>query len=146
MISLVLPYPPSVNQLYRNVAGRGRVKTDRYKTWLRAAGNELLATPPGDRAPIIGPYILNVLAGRPDKRRRDLDNLLKATSDLLVKHGLIDGDHLAVSVTVAWSEQVDPGRALVFVWPYCATRAAMRKSAPLEDVPEGEQFKKMRLQ
>lgn len=28
-----LPLPPSVNALYRNVPGRGRVKTALYKRW-----------------------------------------------------------------------------------------------------------------
>ena len=36
-----LPFPVSVNALYRNVRGRGRVMTERHKTWRQAAGWEL---------------------------------------------------------------------------------------------------------
>ena len=123
MITLSLPFPPSVNALYRNVSGRGRVKTERYKTWLRAAGNELLATPLGQRVPIEGKFILTVLAGRPDKRIRDLDNLLKAPLDLLQAHGLIKNDGLAQSITVAWSPMVAKCRIEVRVWSWTAERA-----------------------
>ncbi len=126
MITLSLPFPPSTNSLYRNVSGRGRVKTERYKTWLRAAGNEVLATPLQRRLPIEGKFTLTVLAGRPDKRLRDLDNLLKAVGDLLQSHGLIENDCLAESITVAWSPTVEKRRIVVFVWPWTAELAAIR--------------------
>lgn len=127
MIMLSLPMPPSTNALYRNVAGRGRVKTERYKTWLRAAGNEVLATPLSRRAPIKGKFTLTVLAGRPDKGQRDLDNLLKAVGDLLQAHELIENDCLAESITVAWSSTVEKRRIVVFVWPWTAERAAIHE-------------------
>jgi Holliday junction resolvase RusA-like endonuclease len=122
MITLSLPFPPSVNALYRNVPGRGRVKTERYKTWLRAAGNEVLATPLDRRVPIMGRFTLIVLAGRPDKRLRDLDNLLKATGDLLQAHGLIENDCLAESIYVAWSPTVEKRRIEVRVLPWFGAR------------------------
>ncbi len=124
MISLSLPMPPPLSALYRNVSGRGRVKTERYKTWLRAAGNEVLATPIDRRPPIVGRFTLTVLAGRPDKRTRDLDNLLKAVGDLLQAHGLVENDGLAESITVAWSRHVEKRRIEVKVWPYTAEREA----------------------
>lgn len=33
--------PPSTNGLYRNVNGRGRVKTERYKVWLQAVSHDM---------------------------------------------------------------------------------------------------------
>ncbi len=125
MITLSLPMPPPLSALYTNVAGRGRVKTERYKIWLRAAGNEVLATPLGQRPPIKGKFSLTGMAGRPDKRLRDLDNLLKATCDLLQSHGLVENDCLAESITVSWSPTVEKRRIVVFVWPWTAERAAI---------------------
>jgi Holliday junction resolvase RusA-like endonuclease len=40
--------------------------------------------------------------GPPDKRKRDLDNLLKAPIDLLVEHGVIDDDRNVVSLGASW--------------------------------------------
>ena len=130
MIALSLPTPPPLSALYRNVSGRGRVKTERYKIWLRAAGNEVLATPPDRRQPIMGKFTLTVLAGRPDKRLRDLDNLLKATCDLLQAHGLVENDCLAESITIAWSAHVEKRRIEVRVWPWTAERQAMCELPP----------------
>ena len=39
---------------------------------------------------ILEPYKLTLEVVRPDKRKRDLDNLLKAVSDCLVSVGIID--------------------------------------------------------
>ena len=116
MIALELPYPPSLWALYRGW-GKGRNKTERYKAWLRSAGNEILATPQEQRQPVKGKFVLYVAAGRPDKRPRDLDNLLKATCDLLAAHGLIDNDRFAESITVAWAPAVAKRRIEVHVWP-----------------------------
>ena len=33
-----LALPPSVNQLFANVAGKGRVRTGRYRAWAQVAG------------------------------------------------------------------------------------------------------------
>jgi Holliday junction resolvase RusA-like endonuclease len=82
-----IPRPPSVNGLYRNVAGRGRVKTLRYRTWIRAAGNEINAQRPLE--PISGPYVAEITV---DKGRADLDGLAKGPLDLLVALGLTPDD------------------------------------------------------
>jgi len=84
------------------VPGRGRVKTDKYKDWLIKAGlivNSQLKT--NDR--IEGPYGLRLRAYRPDKRRRDLSNLLKATEDLLVALGVVEDDSLCQSIEAEWA-------------------------------------------
>lgn len=103
-IGILLPFPPSVNSLYRNVPGRGRVKTDKYKDWLIKAGlivSSQLKT--NDR--IEGPYGLRMRAYRPDKRRRDLSNLLKATEDLLVALGVVEDDSLCQSIEAEWARE-----------------------------------------
>lgn len=98
MIELTLPYPPSGNALYR--ANRGRVhKSGRYVKWLRDAGYLALAQKPGG---ITGAYKLSIDAVRPDKRKRDLDNLFKATSDLLVTIGVVGDDSECEMISARW--------------------------------------------
>jgi Holliday junction resolvase RusA-like endonuclease len=100
MIRIELPMPPSVNALFRNVPGRGRVKTKRYLTWIQAAGWAVKEQRP---AKIAGPYCLWLYCNRPDKRRRDLANLEKAISDLLVSHGIVEDDSLCAELHLYWA-------------------------------------------
>ncbi len=51
---------------------------------------------------IVGPYKLSIDAVRPDKRKRDLDNLFKATSDLLVEIGVIGDDCQCEMISARW--------------------------------------------
>jgi len=84
----MLPIPPSVNALWRsNARPRGSLKS--YLTWCRAAGWELNLQRP---ARTTGAVVVTIAAGRPDKRRRDIDNLTKSTLDLLVAHQVMEDD------------------------------------------------------
>ena len=100
MIKISLPRPPSVNALYANVPGKGRVKSARYRTWLNAAGWEIKAQKPGK---VKGDYRLWLYCQRPDRRRRDLGNLEKPISDLLVAHGVVSDDSACVELHVYWA-------------------------------------------
>jgi Holliday junction resolvase RusA-like endonuclease len=53
---------------------------------------------------IIGQYILHIAAVKPDKRHRDLDNLLKATCDLLVKTNIVESDSMCRALAAEWVE------------------------------------------
>lgn len=98
MIELHLPYPPSKNDL-RNY-GRGRVyKTDRYAEWLSVAGKMIMAQRCGG---VPGRYKLTIQAMRPDRRKRDLGNLLEATEDLLKSVGVIEDDSLSEMISLRW--------------------------------------------
>jgi len=93
-VTLTLPIPPSVNGLYRNVAGRGRVKTRKYEAWCSAAGWELEIQRAGQ---IKGPYEAAITL---PPVRGDIDNRAKALLDLLVAHGVTGDDRLCRSLTV----------------------------------------------
>lgn len=101
MTVLTLPYPPTANNLYRNLPKGGRVKTGHYNAWLHEAGWSIKAQHPSR---IIGRYMLTIIADAPDRRARDVDNLIKPVSDLLKKAGVIEEDSLAKSVMAAWSD------------------------------------------
>lgn len=87
MIRLVLPIPTSTNKLFKNVRGRGRVKTKEYESWIEEAGWKLITQ---RQKPIRGPVEIEYLVG--DDTGADLSNLIKATEDLLVRHRLIEDD------------------------------------------------------
>lgn len=99
MIRLLLPYPPSVNALYANGGNkRGRHKTPAYKDWEQAAG---LCVKDHHRLGL-GSYSISIALRRPDKRRRDLANVEKAVSDLLVAHGVIKDDSFCERLSMQW--------------------------------------------
>lgn len=92
--------PPSANRM--NGHGRGRVyRTKAYERWLNAAGNIIKSQKP---AGIVGPYKLSIQAARPNKRR-DLDNIIKGTSDLLQIVGVIANDCHCELLTARWVSQ-----------------------------------------
>lgn len=96
-----LPFPPSVNNLFVNLPGRGRVKTQRYRTWRNAAGWDIRAAKPEKFS---GPIEVSVTYARPDNRRRDLDNFFKAVADALVEFEVIEDDSQIQKITLAWGE------------------------------------------
>ena len=95
MTTLELPLPPSVNRLWRSNRGRVHVSS-RYKSWRRSAGWELVLQKP-ER--LEGWVRISIAAGAPDRRRRDVDGLAKATLDLLVEHQVIADDSLVASLS-----------------------------------------------
>src|SRR3972149_3390704 len=98
MIKLHLPYPPSANRLWRR-SGNHIHRSTKYTKWLSDAGYIALSQRPGG---INGPYRMTIQAVKPDNRRRDLDNLFKATSDLLVSVGVIDDDCECTMISAKW--------------------------------------------
>ena len=101
MIELTLPYPPSVNATHRAVNGRV-ILSRRYRDWILEAGKAVAAQLPA-QAPLKH-YRLWIEATAPDRRRRDLGNLEKPTSDLLKRAGVIEDDHMARGIFVVWSK------------------------------------------
>lgn len=104
--------PPSANQLFANVAGRGRIKTKRYMTWLNAARWEIQAAKP---KMVEGPVWVSIAIERTSKLS-DLDNRVKPTIDAL--QGLvIKNDRQVIRLFVEWADvtgvmvQVEPAEA-----------------------------------
>ncbi len=99
---LMLPFPPSVNNLF---SGRTkRFPSKRYKAWREEAGWALAAQRP---LPSFNESVAITLSiGRPDRRRRDLDNLLKAPIDILVEFGVLADDQLIDRLSASWDSDV----------------------------------------
>jgi Holliday junction resolvase RusA-like endonuclease len=103
-ITLTLPWPPGVNNLYATVgAGKKqrRVVTARYKAWRTEA---IAAIRVQFVRGIKGPFCIALEYTAPDRRKVDLDGRVKAVLDLLVSTGIIEDDHLARRILLAWSE------------------------------------------
>ena len=102
---LVLPYPPSLNNLFvNNPQTRGRFPSKQYKAWKEEAERAVEHQRPLPQ--IKGPVWLKFTFGRPDKRKRDVMNLPKAIEDFIVAQGVIEDDSLVEKATVQWSEEV----------------------------------------
>ena len=102
MTTILLPFPPGVNNLFVNV-GKRRVVAPAYQVWRNRAKWALTGADPHRKLRCAGPFNVYMLFDRPDRRKRDLDGLAKAPLDLLVSMGVIDDDHLAQRITLEWS-------------------------------------------
>lgn len=102
MIRIVLPFPPSVNRLWRATKGGGVYRSKEYKDWQTHAEWAVAGQVKGQF--IKGEYEITITAVKPDKRRRDLGNLEKAVSDLLQKTGVIEDDYLCQRIQISWAK------------------------------------------
>lgn len=100
MTLYTLTTPPSANNLFRNVPGKGRVKTDRYKRWLEAAAWEVRLQHTGPA--LEGPTAVSITLKRPSKNS-DLDNRAKGPIDALQAGGAIANDKQVTCLTMAWA-------------------------------------------
>ncbi len=92
--------PPSTNNLYANIPGKGRVRSQRYRDWQAAAGWDF-----NGKGCINGPFTLAITVCASKRRKgRDLSNFIKPLEDLLVVHGVVEDDSLAQSITIEWGE------------------------------------------
>jgi crossover junction endodeoxyribonuclease RusA len=95
-----LPMPPSVNSIWRGGKGGRHYLSAKYKAWKDAAGHDL-RTQAGNKH-ISGPYAVEIQASRPDKRRRDIDNLIKPVLDLLAVTHITSDDSECQLVSAEW--------------------------------------------
>lgn len=107
---LNMPYPPSVNTYWRHptkgpLAGRHLIseKGRAYREAVRAMF--------GGRKPIAGRLVVSIIMYPPDRRKRDVDNILKATLDGLTYAG-VWGDDGQVDKLVIERSDVRPGGGL----------------------------------
>lgn len=113
MITLTLPFPPSVNNLFIS-AGRKRVRSPRYRAWAEEAGalivvQQSIYRNAGKSIATHGPVTLHYeFQEGQDRRKRDIGNLEKPVTDLLVTHGVIRADDNTVvrGIDLRWSDKI----------------------------------------
>ena len=108
MVTLFLPFPPSVNAAYANRKfgkGRGRFKSKVYTDWLKEADAWFLKQKAEKTVgtPIVGPYEAHMTFSR-DKRRwnSDISNRIKVAEDYLKRAGLIEDDSKCEDLRATW--------------------------------------------
>jgi crossover junction endodeoxyribonuclease RusA len=106
MLKLTLPFPPSVNRLWRAGKAGNVYRSKQYVTWRNEALASLLTQKRAERFNC--PYKLTVWAVKPDKRKRDIGNLEKSVSDILVSAGIIEDDHLCHWIELKWVDDGPP--------------------------------------
>jgi crossover junction endodeoxyribonuclease RusA len=89
-----------VNRLWRASKGGGVYRSPKYAEWRNRALWQLKGQYKG--LPVDTPYKLTIEAKRPDKRRRDLGNLEKAVSDILVSSKVLADDYLCEWLEIRW--------------------------------------------
>jgi Holliday junction resolvase RusA-like endonuclease len=110
MMHLKLPPPPSVNRAFRNVAGKGRVKTRDYRDWRKNAVLAIYAQVRADQR--IGGSVA-VTVSLPTSMQGDIDNRIKGLLDALVASQRIDDDKHVTTITIRRNA---PGKdALIWV-------------------------------
>lgn len=108
--SALLPFPPSVNNLFLNVK-RGRVKTPKYRQWEALADLQK----PAGIVRLNGDVVAVYTFGRPDRRRRDVANLEKAVGDTLTRWGVLEDDCQITDIRMRWGrpDEIKPGECRV---------------------------------
>jgi crossover junction endodeoxyribonuclease RusA len=106
-----LPHPPSVNGIWRGGKGGRHYLSAKYKAWREAAGLIVNTQARGKR--IEGPFAVEIQAKRPDKRKRDIDNICKPVLDLLSAMGVTPDDSECQMLHAEWVERGDGIRVAV---------------------------------
>ena len=65
------------------------------------------------RDKIVGAYKLTILVIKPDRRRRDLGNLEKAVSDILVTMEVVEDDNLCEWLEIKWVKSGLPCEVII---------------------------------
>lgn len=109
MITLHLPYPPSINHAFSIIRGRPvltqetRAYRQRVRKLVRASGMPTL----------LGPLALRLELFPPDDRRRDCDNAQKSLLDALQQAGAFVDDSQVVWLLTIKTQKVPGGKVTV---------------------------------
>ena len=101
VIEITLPWPPSVNTYWRMFKNRMIISKE-GREYRVAVQEQILLQRAAHH--LIKPLVVEIEAWRPDKRRRDLDNLLKAVLDSLAHSGVYQDDSQIVDLRIYWAD------------------------------------------
>jgi crossover junction endodeoxyribonuclease RusA len=115
-MNVTLPWPPSVNHYWqRNKNGGMRISAEGLSF------RERVAWTLPKQPPLTGPLSVQIEAWAPDRRKRDLDNILKATLDALTHAGAMGDDSQVWDLRIYWAsangQKLIGGMVKVWVTP-----------------------------
>lgn len=102
-ITLTMPWPPSVNKYWRTFQGRMIISAE-GRSYRKAVADQVLIQRGAKH--YTGKLRVQIEAFRPDNRRRDLDNLLKAVLDGCTHAGVWEDDSNIVDLRIYWADTV----------------------------------------
>jgi crossover junction endodeoxyribonuclease RusA len=103
ILEFTLPWPPSVNTYWRAFDGR-MIISAKGREYRETVGDQM--TLQGTVRHFTGNLRVTIEAWRPDKRRRDLDNLLKAALEGLAHAGVYEDDSQIVDLRIYWAQDI----------------------------------------
>lgn len=96
------PWPPTVNTYWRHFSGKHLISKE-GRQYRKAVQQQIMTDPSlkGKKLfPLKGSTGLEITAYPPDRRRRDLDNILKSLLDSMVHAGMIEDDSQFDIITI----------------------------------------------
>lgn len=102
-VTLTLPWPPSMNTYWRTFQGR-MIISAKGRDYRKAVIEQVQAQHGAKKYK--GDLCVEIEAYRPDKRRRDLDNLLKAVLDGCAHADVYDDDCQIVDLRIYWADTI----------------------------------------
>jgi crossover junction endodeoxyribonuclease RusA len=106
MLKIEIPFPPSVNRLWRASERGGVYRSPEYVRWREQACWVIASQCRSER--FRGAFKLTILLVQPSKRHMDLDNRIKAVLDALASAGVIANDRHCRWIEARWVEDGDP--------------------------------------
>lgn len=116
---LRLPWPPSVNTYWRRmvVGGRSVVSISKQgRAYRKAVVGTVLQRLTTKPDPLTGRIGVRLDLWAPDRRKRDVDNHLKALLDALTHAGIWQDDSQVDELHVYRQDVRAPGAAVVEIW------------------------------
>ncbi|MDB4725996.1 RusA family crossover junction endodeoxyribonuclease [bacterium] len=110
-IKIELPAPPSVNHYYRHVGHKTLISKEGREYREHVAFAVMLAR----RPKIDGRLAMHVRYHPPDRRRRDLDNIMKSLADSLQHAGVYEDDSQIDDLRITRCEVMKPGKVVVVI-------------------------------
>lgn len=126
-----LPFPPSVNKIWRHsaaISSKSVVLAPSYLRWKSAADALLMATKDWRKAKITDRFTAVIIICAPTQghQRGDLDNRVKAIFDFLQRVEIIRNDKDCQKFSIEWGTPISaPTGCRVFLSP-CLTMADVR--------------------
>ncbi len=121
MITVALPFPPTVNTYWRHITSRGKTRTILSRAGRQYKHDVFMAVGSSRHMPAVQQMrsqriAVTIYVSPPDKRRRDLDNLLKAPLDALT--GILwDDDGQIDDLRIVRKQPLGTGNILVHAEP-----------------------------
>ncbi len=107
-----LPWPPTVNNYYSVARGR-KILSPKGRRYKKDA--TLIAKVQAAGEPLEGEIALTIRVYPPDKRKRDIDNLLKPILDVLTNAGIYEDDSQVSDLRIQRFYHQKPGKVEVIV-------------------------------